>query len=308
MNVYTTSEVRTYQRCREEHRIAYGMLVWPAQQSDAMRFGTLIHAALERWWRAHTIDYVIDVIKEDSSFDAYEKAKALAMIAGYDARWNRDMYETLAVERSFRFDRDGFIFSGKLDAVARDLVTGEVLIVEHKTSNEDISTGSGYWARLTIDDQVSNYFPGARSLGFEVDGCLYDVLAKPRIKPYEATPEASRRYRKDGELYASMRAEPESPEAYLERCVNEIAEHPDRYYRRGSVVRFEHEEQRARESLRVLVYDMERMDPAIPEPRNPQSCERYKSPCPYLPVCSGATDLNDTRYRRSTAKHEELGR
>jgi hypothetical protein len=40
-----------------------------------------------------------------------------------------------------------------------------VLVVEHKTSSEDVTPGSFYWSRLRMDGQVSVYFDGARALG-----------------------------------------------------------------------------------------------------------------------------------------------
>ena len=43
-----------------------------------------------------------------------------------------------------------------------------------------------------IDGQVSGYYVGASTLGYEVDVCLYDVIRKPTIRPYKATPEESR--------------------------------------------------------------------------------------------------------------------
>lgn len=69
-----------------------------------------------------------------------------------------------------------------------------VYVVEHKTTSLDIGPGSQYWRRLTLDDQVSNYVAGARALGHEPRGVLFDVVRKVNLKPYLATPEAERKY------------------------------------------------------------------------------------------------------------------
>jgi hypothetical protein len=66
------------------------------------------------------------------------------------------------------------------------------LVVEHKTTSSDIGPGSAYWAKLTLDTQVSAYL-GAHE---GVEGMLYDVIRKPGIRPYKATPPADRKYTK----------------------------------------------------------------------------------------------------------------
>lgn len=71
-----------------------------------------------------------------------------------------------------------------------------VRITEHKTSTEDITPGSAYWQKLTLDGQLSAYYVGARSLGYEPVDVLYDVAKRPGQKPYKATPEEDREYTK----------------------------------------------------------------------------------------------------------------
>jgi hypothetical protein len=53
---------------------------------------------------------------------------------------------------------------GKLDVLVRDQ-DSRALIIEHKTSSEDLGPGSDYWRRLRMDPQISTYFVGARALG-----------------------------------------------------------------------------------------------------------------------------------------------
>src|SRR3990167_5857191 len=135
-----------------------------------------------------------------TALDSFELGRARALLCGYDARWLDEAIETLAVEREFTVPLINpptgapsrtFVLSGKIDAIAR-FADGRTVIVEHKTSSEDISPGSEYWRRLTLDTQISAYYLGARSLGFEVDGCLYDVLGKPALRPLKATPPEAR--------------------------------------------------------------------------------------------------------------------
>lgn len=75
-------------------------------------------------------------------------------------------------------------------------MTPGVYVVEHKTAGVEIVAGSPYWRRLVLDSQVSNYIVGARALGHEPVGVLYDVVRKVRLTPKLATPEADREYTK----------------------------------------------------------------------------------------------------------------
>ncbi len=83
---------------------------------------------------------------------------------------------------------------------------GSVILVEHKTTSEDIEITSDYWLKLMLDGQISQYYLGAKALGYEVTECLYDVIRKPSMRPYSATPEESRKYKKDGTLYETQHA------------------------------------------------------------------------------------------------------
>lgn len=69
-------------------------------------------------------------------------------------------------------------------------------VVEHKTTSAEIGAGSSYWKRLKLDSQVSNYLVGARALGHQPRGVLYDVVRKVRLEPYKATPVEKREYTK----------------------------------------------------------------------------------------------------------------
>ena len=144
----------------------------------------------------------------------------------------RDEPETGGVSKTW-------VLAGKIDAIAKDKATGKHIIVEHKTTSQDIGPGSDYWKKLPIDGQVSGYYVGASTLGYEVDVCLYDVIRKPTIRPYKATPEENRKYKKDGTLYAGQHEHDEDPHEWEARLMADIAERPDYYFQRVEVVRSE---------------------------------------------------------------------
>lgn len=182
------------------------------------------------------------------------------------------------------------------------------LVVEHKTTSLEIGPGSPYWRRLLLDSQVSNYLVGAEALGMRADGVLYDVIRKVQLRPYAATPEASRKYTKDGKLYASQRAEDETLDEYRERVRAAIAEAPDAYYQRGTIVRLEREVVDAARDMWELGRQIREAELAHRWPRNPDACDSYGSLCPYFDVCTGVARIDDaTRFRDAPSANEELG-
>lgn len=330
--VLTNSEQKTFRRCAREHHYAYELGIRPIDEAEALRFGDLIHQGLEAWWRAlmaqqRSVDSANDAplptpleaataAMVDHAADEFDLARASVMMQGYDARWSGDEYEVLEVEVEFRAPLRNpatdapsrtYEIAGKLDAIVRRRSDGLILIVEHKTSSEDIGVGSRYWARLQLDSQISIYFAGARALGYDPGGCLYDVLAKPRIAPLKATPDESRKYTKDGRLYANQRAEDETADEFRDRLIEKLCEDPERYYQRGEVVRLEAEEREA-------AFDVWQNARAIREgqlarryPRNPDGCERYGRSCSYFPVCTGQRSVDDPGfYQRVANVHQEL--
>jgi len=229
-------------------------------------------------------------------------------------------------------------------------MSDSLLVVEHKTTMLDIGPGSDYWRRLTLDNQVSNYLRGAKSLGFETSSVLYDVVRKVALRPYEATPEEARAYtmpksrvcpeckRKKsapgphtinvadedeparyvdcvdgrvvtdpgGKLYASMRAEDESPDAYRERVRADIGANPDKYFQRGIIVRMLEEERDAMADVWEIGRMIREADLSNRWPRNPDACDSYGSLCPYFDVCTRVASIDDPTRFRDSDTHEEL--
>jgi hypothetical protein len=153
-------------------------------------------------------------------------------------------------------------------------------LVEHKTTSEDISTGSVYFRRLRLDAQIGVYLqaePGA-------EGVIYDVLRKPAERP------------KVGE----------SADAFGARVLAKIRSDPDRYYRRAKVVRLESD----REELARDVWQTSRHIIAARRlkqyPRNPDSCFQFQRACDYLPVCTGEVSLDDEALYVTREPHSEL--
>lgn len=343
MELLTTSRQKAARACLRLHKYSYVEGYKPAQEADVLRLGTSTHAVLER--RLHLLrdgvpyEVILEQLLEgELAADPYEAAKLRAMICGYHIRWESDVerYEVLEVECEFTMPllnpatnapSRTWMLAGKIDGVFWERALEAKLVVEHKTSSEDISPGSQYRVRLQLDNQVSTYMDGAAALGHLVAGCLYDVLKKPALRPYKATPEAQRKFtagkvctdladdcpkcagsgwKEAPRLHATQRDRDETPEEYQARVMTAIAEDPASYYQRFLVVRLEAEMLEYRFDTWNLgrnLADAIRLDRA---PRNSDACSRYGRTCPFLPVCLGQASLDDeTKYRRS-GPHPEL--
>jgi hypothetical protein len=158
-----------------------------------------------------------------------------------------------------------------------------------------------------MDGQVSVYFTGAAALGHPVDACLYDVLKRPALRPYKATPPEDRKYTKDGALYKTQRLVDETPEEYRARCMEAIAAAPGEYFVRGEVVRLDGEVADAITDIWQLGRTLQENKIAGRFPRNPDACSRFGRLCPFFAPCTGEASLDDpTLFRKLDDVHPEL--
>ena len=314
----TTSRARAYQRCPRFHHIRYDLGYRTAADSGPLAFGSLFHRALEAWWKAprpEALGAALGVLSREVDADRFDVARAQVLLEGYDARWRDEPLTAERVEAVFELElvnpQTGassrtWRLAGKVDAIVRR-PDGALWVLEHKTSSEDISPGSAYWPKLRLDTQVSIYLRGATALGYHVEGCIYDVIGKPALRPLTATPPEARKYTKAGQLYANQRELDETPEEYRERLRAALTESPDRYFQRGDIVRLEDESTEAQWELWQTARSIRDAQLAERHPRYPDACFRWNRACDYFDVCTGSGRLDDTsRFVRETDPHTEL--
>jgi len=332
--LWTTSRDKCFRMCQREHSYRYDQGFSTVSDRLSLLFGTLVHVGLEAWWlspsKSTRLESSISAFRAavPTDFDPYEAAKIEALLIGYDARWSEQDFTVMAVEREFRaplihpgtgerspnFDR-----GGKIDAIAYDNKRRRLCGFEHKTSSLDIEPGSSYWQTLRVDGQSTNYFVGASVHGFDLDEFVYDMIGKPKLKPYKATPKSERKYTKPkvdkktkeiiepSRLYANQRETDETVEEYFDRVAKDIAENPEDYYRRVSIVRLDREmTEAAAETFDVAEFAAEAKRASF-APKNTGACRRYNTLCDFLPVCIGEASLEDERlFRKSDKQHKEL--
>jgi hypothetical protein len=328
-------------RCQREHHIAYHLGYRPAGLAETLRFGLLLHLGLNAWLRSKA-DRLADALQvlELAEADEFDRAKATALMVGYDTRWlaDADLYEVLGIEAEFLAPLRNPVtgmpsrtwqLGGKLDGLVREIATGRLGVLEHKSSTEDVGVGTDYWRRLRMDPQVSNYYAGGEVLlGRPVDFCIYDVVKKPLQRP-SAIPlvdeagakivldASGQRVRtKDGKKWREtadaaagyvLQSRPETATEYRNRLVGVIGENPAAFYARGEVVRLGGEVDDAIFDAWQLAQQLHEANKIGRWPRNPNSCLRYGRSCAFLPVCSGEGSLDDTtQFRKLDDVHPEL--
>lgn len=307
----TNSMRNKFASCHRAFKFCYEDLKRPIKTSDALNFGTAMHQLLECYWLNAEAEF-------PNVDDEYTAMTLKALFEGYRNRWeeyDRNTYETICTERSFKAplmnpETGGisktFHLAGKIDALAKEKATGKVVIVEHKTTGQDIGPGSDYWRKLPIDGQVSGYYVGAEAIDYPASKCLYDVIRKPTIKPMKATPEDKRKYNKDGSLSKACRENDETPDEWYGRLSADIASRPDYYYARIEISRSDND-------LLEYLFDMWAVSREIADAqrmnrwsRNPQACSVFGT-CEYFGVCTGEQDIDDvTLFRTAERANEEL--
>lgn len=312
----TASRLRDARACQRKHRYRYIDRYAPVEDASPLRFGTMFHHALAAWWSGEGDSRLHDAICTIPTIaDPFEAAMVRALMMGYDARWGAQELNVLTVEQEFRVHlvnpetgaaSRSWDLGGKFDAIAQE-PTGRTILVEHKTTSQDIAQGGDYWKRLRLDGQVSIYFQGARAAGYEIEECLYDVIRKPSIRPLKATPDEARKYTKSGDLYANQREHDETAEEYFARLCESIIADPDKHYGRGTIVRLEAEMEEAMFDTWVIGQQLRSAMTADRFPRNVDACVSFGSTCAFFPVCSGEASLDDARlYRKLETSHPEL--
>lgn len=307
----TNSRMSCARTCKRKHQLRYELGLFPAVESLPLRIGSAFHLALE-----------LNDLGEDaaaairaSNLDAFEQELVLRMFMGHLWRWQGDGYEVVAPEQQFDLPLVNpdtgaptpcWRLAGKMDRIVR-LADGRLALQEYKTTTDDLSPGSDYWIRLRMDQQVSLYVLAARTLGFDVQTIIYDVTRRPMLRPYKATPEADRKFTKDGRLYANQRANDETPEEYGERVNEDIAARPEHYFARVEIPRLAAELDDFRRELWQQQLEIRSAQRAQSWYRNTSACvSPYE--CEYLSICS-RRDLDTNTpagFVRSTNVHPEL--
>lgn len=276
-----------------------------------------------------------DPVRKLEAYNPYEAARFRAMVLAYHLRWHKQTWQVLCVERKYETPlinpETGEVSEwshrdGRIDAMVMDGT--EQLLVESKSHEGPLKPGDSYFTRLRMDSQLSQYWIGARSLGFDPQGIIYDVACKPSLDPLKATPDDKRKYTKGKKcdvcsavdvagcsncdmtgwseaprLHANQRDRDETVGEFGMRCFQDLVNNPDSYFHRVRVVRLDHEMREHELSDWQTVESMRREHELGHYPMNTDSCWNFNSACDFWPTCSlGMPTTDETLYTIRTRR------
>jgi hypothetical protein len=196
-----TSERTTFTTCKQKWHWAYNRNLRPKQESPHLRFGSLVHKALELRYppgkkrgphpaESFQFLYAAELREQESIGFRDEDGKwqeagelGTALLTAFVEEFGEDdQFEVITSEQTFAVRViKGLTYVGTFDGVWRDRLTGQLLLKEWKTAAQ-------FWDRhLPLDEQAGSYWAFApvwlRMNGLlgendQLRGILYTFLRK----------------------------------------------------------------------------------------------------------------------------------
>ncbi len=377
----SATKIKTFKQCTYRCYVNYFLGIERDKDSDALRVGTNWHKCLEILMIEPasicpacaktqnnpncvicegtdiTPDDLLDAVVRElnraySDVPVYktreewltERARLLYSIIGYRWYYQDDTYEVLAEELYFKAPIAGTFVTGKIDKIIRT-ATGQVCVMEHKSSSSSLDPSSDYWGALSIDTQTTLY-PWAFTKLYEsgelddelpgIPEVLYDVWRKPQTKPKFLSQADTAKFFGDGKYFGTqfelnkvdigklmvdgemVEVKPgakdgtfaikETPDMYGARLLNDITEDPARFFVRKPLGRTAKDIARLENELTSILNTMKFLDETGSWYHCEDSCEaKYK--CPYINYCYNNVDPTGDLldgYRYTNWKMKEL--
>lgn len=313
-STFTHSRLEAFLRCPFAHALHFGHGIIPDRQGKALRFGSAVHKALDAWFRCESEDTSIvwETVEEYykgsgelDGADLYAITSAGCLVLNYIDFWEGvGISETVYSELPFQLALENdATYAGVIDRIVRDK-SGRLMILETKTTSQNIDPGQSYRSKLRMDQQISRYFLAARAMGIEVEGIIYDMIRKPsfsvhsvpkldenrkKIVFYDGTTERvlnkNGTPRQTGGEGMEIQTRPMTQSEWNYKLNNDISARPDWYFQREEVGRLWADLHRAEQDVAALVNVIRHCNANGFAPKNTSSCVTpYK--CRYFALCS----------------------
>ena len=195
------SKMNTFNRCPQKYKYRYIERYVPEGyvRPKNMVWGSFMHHLLEQYFKCikrgmntpvQLVKYPIDTVdkycEENPEVDEYGiRMEVMQIFRNYVLEhWQCDTQDWEVVETEMKFDvpiynpvgeHTGMFLTGYIDAIVKEKSTGDLYIMEHKTTANSIELRT---QNLVLDDQVSLYCLAMHQLGYNVKGVIYDVIRK----------------------------------------------------------------------------------------------------------------------------------
>lgn len=335
----TFSELKTLKTCARKHRLQYDLRIRPVKTDENFRFGSLVHEFHDyrsRYDVQQTISLMYDFVD-----DPIEWNYLSAVIAAHEWRWaemNEKMgivaseveFEVPIVNPESGKSSRTFTLAGKIDKIVR-MPSGNLAILEYKTTSRDLSADSEYWQHLRMDSQISLYFLAAQQKGWNVTSILYDVIKKPKLQPRELTQAETKLLSETGDYLTRLNQgeEPElignflwngidgditinqtpveivegkkgysiveSPEMYGQRLMKYLAKNHEQFLARREIARSVRDVEEIQRELWIQTKVLLERRRGVYWEKNDSACITF-STCPYFALCANGFDPEDPHF------------
>jgi RecB family exonuclease len=324
----TYSALNTFRNCPRKYKNRYLDNLRPRERAEALSFGSVIHTAIELWYRSHeaesrlrdVLTYVDDTF-ENRVVDSNQMVQwhlATAMIRGYAERYATEEFEVVEVEKEFvgeiRNPDTGrqsqtFRIAGKVDGIVR--CHDGLYLLEHKTAS---TVDASYLDKLWTDTQIALYCYYLRELGYPIVGVIYNVLLKSRLK--QGKGETQEEYEvRHAELAAKNKSGKSTAKRQMPETDDEFQSRLTAWYSRPEAF---HREfiYLSEDRLAMLQDEVWEITQQYLDARrrgkwllNTSNCFSYQRPCEYLAYCQSGFNPNvaDNLYEIALP-NEELSR
>ena len=284
----THSAAQCYRTCPRRYQHEYILQRIKIVEAAPLTMGRAWHLAVAAYWQASADRQETALAASQwHLLDPQVAAQLCAMLANYAPPCSD--YFVRSVEEAFeipiinpetgRAMKDAALCGRSDGVLVRN--DGACLVLEHKTTSEDVIGYGPYWQRLSIDHQITGYAIAARATG-----ALYDVVRKPTLKFCA----------KDADDYG----------VYTTRCIEQRTDSAEWHQYRTILIDAE-QQRECMTDLWQLAHQIRDCARLGTWPRNSGACKGFFGICPYLDVCTGAARLDDdTIFRSKIDAHEEL--
>lgn len=293
------------------------MTISPDQQSD------IVGTCRELLKQGRPYDHV--VAKSEALFVAWTEAFAPML----------EEHDVLSVEEEFSFPllnpeteapSKSFVEAGKIDGVLRHKWSGQVKVLEHKTTSDKLGPESDYWARLVMNSQISKYILALLQQGRHVNSVLYDVIRKPAQRPaqtplvddcgvkvvldangHRVRTKDGKKWRETGDAAQGyvLQTREETPQEYHQRILSELRYEPASYFAQKEIPRTDTDLMEYMNDAWALSQQVLYFRRANLWPRNPDACTSFGT-CEYFDLCAGRASVDGIRYDLRPRRHAEL--
>ena len=199
-NTFDNSSIATFMRCRRLHLFENEWTLTTNEEAPALTYGSAIHEAMYHWYNGDGEDVALKAFitrcrqkgaNIDLELDSAKGSKQL-----YSIQWGvwllqkyfkenplrSDPFETLKdangepyLEVGFAVDAGEGVFVGRIDRIARFIETGDLYIIDHKTTRKTLN--DYFWRQFNPNNQFTGYMWGVYELLGEMPvGCVINGI------------------------------------------------------------------------------------------------------------------------------------